>query len=296
MTGSSAPEAGGAERAVRVLYIGLGSGNGYEALAQAADRHGWTAVRAADIDSAVDECTEHWPMLAVVDVTAVPFDDADHVLAWLRRNGRIPIVSLTAPEDTAGRLLALRHGVDDHAIVPVHPDELEARLLNLVRRVERAQTRVMGDMILDRRARRVTRRGTAVRLTPREFTLLERLMAAPGEVIDKRTLQEAIGAEGKSENLVEVHMSSLRRKLEASGPAVVHTVHGSGYVFRPAAYTDDGLRAQLLEARERLVRQREEAVSRRDRLLRTIESPPDPGPQSAEPQPPEAPVSDQSPA
>jgi DNA-binding winged helix-turn-helix (wHTH) protein len=77
-------------------------------------------------------------------------------------------------------------------------------------------------------------------------------------------------------------MSSLRRKLETSGPAVVHTVHGAGYVFRPAAHTDDGHRAQLLEARESLVRQREEAVARRDRLLKDIEA------RSRRPEPPAA--------
>jgi two-component system OmpR family response regulator len=283
MSGLSPADPGGDAGAVRVLYVGLGGTHGYEALGQAAERHGWSAIRAADVDSALDECTAHWPTVAIVDLTAVLHDDADPLLAWFRRNGRIPVVSLTAADDTAGRLLALRYGVDDHAVVPVHPDELEARLLMLVRRVQRAQNRVMGDMVLDRRARRVTRRGTVVRLTPREFTLLERLMASPGEVIGKRALRAAIGAEDKTENLVEVHMSSLRRKLETSGPAVVHTVHGSGYVFRPSARTDDGGRAQLLESRARLVRQREEAVARRDRLLRSLESRPSTDPRSLEP-------------
>jgi two-component system OmpR family response regulator len=258
--------------AARILHVGLGDDTTSSAVTDAAARHGWHVVRAADLESTVGECTQRWPTVGIVELGAPGHLEAEAILRWLRQRGRVPVVSVTGPDDVDGRLLALRLGVDDHAVIPVHPDEIEARLLTLVRRVERAYMRVFGDLVVDRRSRRVIRRGHEITLTPREITLLECVLNVAGEVVRKEDLRDAMGSNNLSLNLVEVHMSSLRRKLERSGPPLIHTVHGIGYVLRPTPFAEDGRRVEFLEARERLLLQREEAVARRDRIVQDLES------------------------
>jgi DNA-binding winged helix-turn-helix (wHTH) protein len=111
-----------------------------------------------------------------------------------------------------------------------------------------------------------------VSLTPSELAVLDRLLATPGQVVAKDELLAAIGGSARTANAVEVHVSSLRRKLEYAGPPVVHTVHGQGYVLRPVPTFDAANRADLLEMRERLVRQREQAMARRDQIVADMES------------------------
>lgn len=89
------------------------------------------------------------------------------------------------------------------------------------------------DLVLDDAARTVIRRGNPVVLTETEYQLLSVLMMHPGQVLSKPQLLTRVwGFEAYEPNLVEVHMSALRRKLEVFGPRLVHTVRGAGYVLR----------------------------------------------------------------
>jgi DNA-binding winged helix-turn-helix (wHTH) protein len=156
-------------------------------------------------------------------------------------------------------------------VAPVDVRELEARILALVRRLSRLAVHIVGDLAVDRRARRVVRRGQTITLTPNELAVLERLLVMAGRVVSKRELMDAMGTAARSTNAVEVHVSSLRRKLARAGPPLIHTVHAEGYVIRPLPSFDLTQRAELLEARERLLRQREEAMAERDRILAAVE-------------------------
>jgi two-component system response regulator QseB len=256
----------------RLLVVGAGANVPRDALECMADRHGWNIEAAVGIDDTIDSCNERWPEVAVVDASGMARRDFEPVLKWLRRQARVAVVLITAADDVEARLQALQIGVDDHAVAPVDPRELEARIEAQLRRVSRQNMRILGDLAVDRQARRVVRRGQTVTLTPNELALFERLLVAAGQVVSKRELQDAIGRGAQSENAIEVHISALRRKLGRAGPPLIHTVHAQGYVLRPQPSYDLSQRAELLERREALIQKREEAVAERDRILAAMEA------------------------
>ena len=91
----------------------------------------------------------------------------------------------------------------------------------------------VGDLVVDDGARTVVRAGTTLELTRTEYDLLATLAQHVGKVLSKTQLLTAVwGFDAYDTNLVEVHMSALRRKLEVAGPRMVHTVRGAGYVLR----------------------------------------------------------------
>jgi DNA-binding response OmpR family regulator len=120
-------------------------------------------------------------------------------------------------------------------IKPVVVEELLARLRALLRRSGRLEAEVLevGDLILDEPARVVRRGGVTLELTPIEFQLLAFLMRNRGVVLSRLQISSQVrGYEEHDPNLVPVHMDNLRRKLEADGPRLIHTVRGHGYVLR----------------------------------------------------------------
>ena len=113
--------------------------------------------------------------------------------------------------------------------------ELLARVRALLKRSGRLSSASwqVGDLVVDEDARSVVRAGVALDLTRTEYELLAVLVRHVGKVLSKtQLLTQVWGFDAYDANLVEVHMSALRRKLEAAGPRVVHTVRGAGYVLR----------------------------------------------------------------
>jgi DNA-binding response OmpR family regulator len=124
---------------------------------------------------------------------------------------------------------------------------------------------------IDLDGRRALYHGQDIPLTPREFEILVVLMAADGRAVPKvQLLKEVWDDTDRSVNVVEAHVSALRRKLEAYGPQLVHTVHRQGYAFRPPRGVAPSTRDALVAERARLLRERDEAVRRRDELLAAI--------------------------
>ena len=117
---------------------------------------------------------------------------------------------------------------------PFAVDDLIVRVEVLLRREGKSASlvREVGDVEVDEGAHSVTRGGNPIDLTPREFDLLCALARRPGRVIAKRQLLSEIWGHSHGRNLVETHMSSLRKKLEAHGPRLIQTVRGVGYVIR----------------------------------------------------------------
>jgi DNA-binding response OmpR family regulator len=232
----------------------------------------WRIASSVDLSTLMEACGERWPAVVVVDTRDLEAPEIDAVVKWLRLQARIPVVAVTAAADVETRLMVVRLGVDDDAVDPVDPLELFARISRLVRRSSRVRSRIVGDLIVDRHIRRVVRRGTEVTLTPSELTLLDRLLVQPGLIVTKEELLLALGSDARTTNAVEVHVSSLRRKLHQVGPPIIHTVHGRGYVLRPVPTFDLARRSEMLEMRERVIRQREDALARRDRIIAEVES------------------------
>lgn len=156
----------------------------------------------------------------------------------LRMSGyREPILMLTALDGVEHRVAGLDRGADDYLAKPFAMAELRARIRALGRRTapERAPRIVVGDLELDPATLGVTRGGRAIRLTAREFSLLELLARHPGQIFGRERLIDTLwDAEFAAEsNVVEVYIRSLRRKVDGGlRNGLIETVRGAGYRLR----------------------------------------------------------------
>jgi DNA-binding response OmpR family regulator len=223
------------ERAPRVLVV-----EDDDAIAQVLQRslrmEGYEVRIAGDGVVALDEANAFLPDLVILDL-GLPRLDGLEVAKTLRRTDDVPILVLTARDGVESRVEGLDAGADDYLVKPFERQELLARLRALLRRrPPRGQaTLAMGDLKLNPDTHEVTRGGRPVDLTQREFELLEYLMRNERIVISRqRLLDEVWGYDPFSmTNTIEVFVSNLRRKLEASGePRLLHTIRGAGYVLR----------------------------------------------------------------
>ena len=175
------------------------------------------------------------PDIAILDVHLGAGPDGYSTARLLRGQSDLPVIMLTAADTVAERLEGFNSGADDYLIKPFSMAELLARVEALLRRTGRltSAVRQVGDVIIDDAARAVVRAGEKLDLTRTEFDLLATLAKHPGQVLSKvQLLTQVWGFDAYDVNLVEVHMSSLRRKLEAHGPRIIQTVRGVGYVVR----------------------------------------------------------------
>jgi two-component system OmpR family response regulator len=167
---------------------------------------------------------------AIVLDVMLPAIDGWGMLERLRRKKQTPVLMLTARDAHKDRVRGLDIGADDYLIKPFDLEELLARLRALIRR-SAGQGRPaieLGDVLLDTRARAVTRAGQPVMLTAREYAILEYLALHRGEVISRTELYEHLFDESDDtlSNLVDVHVFSIRKKL---GRDLITTRRGQGY-------------------------------------------------------------------
>jgi two-component system OmpR family response regulator len=178
--------------------------------------------------------------LVILDVI-LPGMDGFAVCSALRTSGfSAAILMLTALDDVSDRITGLDRGADDYLAKPFSMDELRARVRALGRRgiADRAPTIEVGDLVLEPSSLGVTRAGRQVRLTAREFALLELLARHPGQIFTRERLIEALwDADFAAEsNIVEVYIRSLRRKVDdGRRDGLIETIRGSGYRIRARA-------------------------------------------------------------
>ncbi len=167
---------------------------------------------------------------AIVLDVMLPALDGWGVLDKLRKQKQTPVLMLTARDGHNDRVRGLDTGADDYLVKPFDLAELLARLRALIRR-SAGQARPaleLGDVVMDTRARSVTRAGEPVTLTAREYAILEYLALHRGEVVTRTTLYEHLFDENDDtlSNLVDVHVFSIRKKL---GHDLITTRRGQGY-------------------------------------------------------------------
>ena len=175
----------------------------------------------------------------IVTDRMLPGPDGLSIIRALRASSiATPVLVLTALGEVERRVEGLDAGADDYLAKPFAFSELYARLRALARRpppAEAAQTElVVGELRMDLLRRVVTRGGTAIDLLPTEWRLLEYMMRRPGQVLTRTMLLERVWdfAFDPTTNVVDVHVSRLRRKLEApNGPPLIRTIRGAGYVL-----------------------------------------------------------------
>lgn len=173
------------------------------------------------------------PDLVVLD-WMLPGRDGPTLARVAQGFGDVGVVLLTARGEVGARLRGFEAGVDDYVTKPFEMAELLARLRALLRRLGRVPSTVqVGDLVVDVGAGVVTRAGHRVDLTATELRLLGFLVENRGRTMSTtQILTRVWGYEDVAENLVQVHVSALRRKLEVHGGRVLHTVRGIGYVVR----------------------------------------------------------------
>lgn len=206
-----------------------------EAVTDALRRGGYTVDHAATGKSALlmSELTEY--MIVILDLGLPDVDGLD-LLPTLRKDGRVPVIVLTARDQLNDRISGLDGGADDYLVKPIEMPELVARCRAVLRRPgERTSSILSIDSIqLDTVSRSVTVHGKPVALGRREVSVLEHLMRATGRVLNRRVLEEAVyGFDDEySPNALEASVSRLRRALDAaecSTPIV--TVRGVGWML-----------------------------------------------------------------
>jgi two-component system, OmpR family, copper resistance phosphate regulon response regulator CusR len=187
--------------------------------------------------------TEEFDLL-ILDVM-LPGRDGFDVLRAIRAARRpVRVLMLTARDAVDDRVRGLEGGADDYLIKPFAFAECLARVRALLRRpfTEEQGERVLGDLTLNPRTRRVHRGGRSLSLTAREFSVLEYLLHHVGEVISRTRLAEAVWDANFDpvSNVIDVTIYHLREKLDRAGATpLIHTVRGAGYVLseQPPAAT-----------------------------------------------------------
>lgn len=160
------------------------------------------------------------------------------------REGRnlVPILMLTARDSLDDRVHGLEIGADDYLPKPFEFPELVARVRALLRRDKIHRTRVIqiADLEIDSGSRRVKRGGQEIRLTPREYELLEALASYEGRPVSREAIQEHIWMDDDSySNTVDVCIGQLRKKIDSEHETkLIQTVHRVGYMLRDP---DDGM-------------------------------------------------------
>jgi two-component system OmpR family response regulator len=194
-------------------------------------------VRAEADGTAIQQIVRTFqPHVAILDVRLPTGPDGYTMVKQLRQLDDLPVVLLTSADSLDDRLTGFRAGADDYVSKPFSMAELLARVQALLRRSGRSSdaTYRVEDLVVADATRTVTRGGVEIDLTRTEYDLLSVLCRSAGEVLSRKQLLQEVwgGYDYYADNVVEVHLSALRRKLEARGPRIIHTVRSVGYVLR----------------------------------------------------------------
>ena len=200
---------------VRVLVVEDDDGIA-EPLVEGLTREGFEVGRVA---TGHDALTAEAADLVILDL-GLPDMDGYSVCQQLRARSSVPIIVVTARGAEVDRVVGLELGADDYIVKPFGFRELVARIRAVLRRASGSfggieQVQVLGDLVVDRRSRKVTVAGDEVTLSPKEFDLLALLAEDPGAVVSRETILEEVWDPhwyGPTKTL-DVHVASLRKKL-----------------------------------------------------------------------------------
>ncbi len=209
-------------------------------LEQVLSEAGWTVTAVGDGRQALLLARAGGDFDVLLVDVGLPGTDGLSVCRRLREEGvTTPVLMLTARGQVADRITGLDAGADDYLPKPFDVDELLARMRALRRREEQLLARPLevGDLRVDPASRRVSRSGTPVELTAREFDVLHLLASRVGQVVSRYDILEAVwdGEADVRSNVIDVHLASIRAKIDRPfGRASITTLRGVGYRLEPA--------------------------------------------------------------
>ncbi len=211
-------------------------------LSMALKYEGWDIRTAPDGQTALTVARDFRPDAVVLDIM-LPDIDGLKVLQRMRADGTdVPVLFLTAKDALDDRIAGLTAGGDDYVTKPFSLEEVVARLRGLIRRatvtmaINESPLITVGDLELNEDSHEVRRAGRDIDLTATEFELLRYMMRNPKRVLSKTQILDRVWDYdfGGRSSVVEIYISYLRKKVDAEGPAMIHTVRGAGYMLKPA--------------------------------------------------------------
>jgi DNA-binding response OmpR family regulator len=226
----------GQERPIRVLVVDdehlivemLTMGLSYEGFEVSVARTGHEAL---------EQARTHKPDLVVLDIM-LPGLDGVEVCKRLRAMSNVGILMLTARAEVDDRIQGLESGADDYLVKPFAFRELMARARAVLRRrgINLQQTVRVGDLVMDRQTRKVSRAGRPVELTPREYEMLELFLTHPRQIFPRDVILNRVwGYDYLGEtNIIDVHIRHLREKLGDDERNLIRSVRGIGYGLEPS--------------------------------------------------------------
>jgi DNA-binding response OmpR family regulator len=210
-------------------------------LVRALRSKGYDATSTSTVQGAIGSITAAEPDLVLLDL-GLPDGDGDEVCAVLaRHHPHVPVVVLTARREEADVVLGLEMGAVDYVVKPFRLAELLARVAAQLRSASirsaagdrHDRETVVGDVTIDRGARRVHVAGREIALRPKEFDVLDRLARDAGVVVTREQLIDDVWDENwwGSTKTLDVHINAVRRKLgeQSGGPSRIATIRGVGY-------------------------------------------------------------------
>ena len=186
----------------------------------------------SDIEAVIDAFQ---PDVGIFDIGLPRGPDGFELAARLRSRAGVPLLFVTAADSLDDRLHGFEVGADDYLVKPFALAELLARLRAVLRRTDRltSPSWEVRDLVVNEADHVAVRGGAVLDLTQTEFELLCVFVRSPRQIFSKPQLLSLVWRLDEYDpNLVEVHISALRRKLEAHGPRLIHTVRGAGYELR----------------------------------------------------------------
>ncbi|ADK16343.1 MULTISPECIES: response regulator transcription factor [Clostridium] len=200
----------------------------------------FNVITAQDGLIAMDKLEKNNIDLIILDIM-MPNLDGIHACLEIRKKEKIPIIMLSAKDDSSSKILGLNVGADDYVTKPFNPLELVARVKSQIRRysqfnMERPQSKeeiVIDDMIINTASREVFIGEKLIELTPIEFSILEVLANNRGRVLSTESIYESVWKEPfyNAKNTVAVHIRNIREKIEINSkdPKYIKVVWGVGY-------------------------------------------------------------------
>ncbi len=211
-----------------------------EPLRSSFERAGYQITVANDGHTGLSLALVEKPDVIVLDVM-MPGLDGWRVCEAIRQHSNVPIIMLTALDDSLDRIKGLELGADDYLVKPFGFKEIEAHIRAMLRRVQLDRGNQMplqisvGDIVLDLEAHTVTKGGKEIAMRQKEFEILSLLMNNIGKVVTReRLFDEVWGTDWLGDTrTLDVHMSWLRAKLEndPANPIYLQTIRGVGYRF-----------------------------------------------------------------
>ncbi|HEY3726135.1 MAG TPA: response regulator transcription factor [Solirubrobacteraceae bacterium] len=209
-----------------------------DVISMALRHHGYDVAVAATGTQALLEVRDWRPHAIVLDVMLPDMEGFEVAKRLSAARAGVPILFLSARDNTADKVRGLTTGGDDYVTKPFSLEELIARLRNVLRRSgafeERSSRLSFADLELDEETREVSRGDRPIELTATEYRLLRYLLLNPRRVLTRAQLLDHVWSYdfGGDARVLETYISYLRKKIDSDGPALLHTVRGVGYVLR----------------------------------------------------------------